>query len=131
MGSQPEAQATPPHRRLFGGSVMQWQGSEWLLVIGGPLIVIVFIALVIATPHGRNSASPASAGSDWVYASRELSPELADLKDAQTAGNVQHAAQIRERIIKTCRVYQAGKPDGSDLNGAVRTICGAYGVTMP
>jgi hypothetical protein len=114
-----------------------WQGSEWLLAIGGPLVVVVVIAVIVATANGghgnasnggSNSASP---GSDWVYASRELSPELHDLQDAETAGNFQHAAQIRERIIKTCRIYQAGKPDGSDLNGAVRTVCGANGVTMP
>lgn len=91
---------------------------------------VVMLCLVLFTACSTtNTAS--NAATTWDTAARELDAQTADLQVAQQAGNTQHAAQIREDLIKTCRIYWSAKDAASDAEIHVRTLCSDVGAAFP
>jgi len=100
-----------------------WVGGSLLLAA---LVFGVGLAIRTAPQHRPGSAT------DWHNASTLLVRDLADLQVANQAGDLQHAAQLRENLIRECQGDATLQPlAGNDDEQTVRTGCALVDVAVP
>lgn len=92
-------------------------------------IALVFVVGLPTCVYVANRTD--SHASLWSYERQKLAGYARDLSVAEAAGNVTHAAQLRESIIKACQTDSVLKPDNSDDHARVQSACVGMGIAVP